>query len=230
MSHLYACLFSTGVIKVGRAGDPAQRIRQHAERVACLGVTPMETRTVACVGAVYLAEAAVLERCRLSASRQFKREWFEGLSFATVCDWLAEEAARGHRPAEPEPVAEVVCMTDGEQRFQCHWQDDSHVWTDARPQDALWPDAAVMRWNLRPSDWHRIWPELTDHPCAIFFAPTHPLRDGPPCFQDWVRSWPSADAGADLFPSMPETAQQAVRAIWPELASLPTPEKEVSHG
>lgn len=25
---------------------------------------------------------------------------------------------------------------------------------------------AVMRWDLRPDDWHRIWPELAAHPNA----------------------------------------------------------------
>lgn len=25
---------------------------------------------------------------------------------------------------------------------------------------------AVRRWDLRPDDWHRIWPEIIDHPDA----------------------------------------------------------------
>lgn len=47
-----------------------------------------------------------------------------------------------------------------------------------------------MRWDLRQSDWHKIWPELIDHPCSLLFAPRHPLREGAPRFRDWVASWP----------------------------------------
>lgn len=219
MSHLYACLFSTGVIKVGRAAVPSQRIRQHADRVACMGVQLVESRIFDCVGEVHLAESAVLDRCRLYASKQFKREWFEGLQFSLVCEWLEEEASRGYQRAQINAHAPSELSIDPQEdrRFKCSWEDGKHTWIDEAPHEVLWPDA-LMRWDLRQTDWHQIWPELIDHPCAILFAPNHPARNGPPRFQDWVKSWPSAEAGAHLFASMPEQGQEVAHLIWPELA------------
>jgi hypothetical protein len=78
-----------------------------------------------------------------------------------------------------------------------------------------------MRWDLRQKDWHLIWPELIDHPCALLFAPTHPHREGPPRFRDWVRSWP---AGFDWQREVPEQLHAAVRAALEEApASETTP-------
>ena len=45
--------------------------------------------------------------------------------------WLSQMAA-GRRPVPPQLVAEIERLSAG----------------------------AVRRWNLRPLDWHRIWPEL----------------------------------------------------------------------
>ncbi|WP_042337319.1 hypothetical protein [Paraburkholderia fungorum] len=91
-------------------------------------------------------------------------------------------------------------MGETKNRYQCRWKQadpelgeagpQMHYWVDTCPQEAHWPDSGVMRWDLRPDDWHEVWPELIDHPCAILFAPIHPHRDGPPRFKDWVSSWP----------------------------------------
>lgn len=84
-------------------------------------------------------------------------------------------------------------------RYECRWPDqeqsqadrtESHFWVDHHPSEPHWPDSGVMRWDLRQHDWHEIWPELIDHPCALLFAPRHPSRPGAPRFGDWVASWP----------------------------------------
>ena len=36
----------------------------------------------------------------------------------------------------------------------------------------LHSDSAVMRWDCRPDDWHRIWPELRGHAEAPARTPT----------------------------------------------------------
>lgn len=95
-------------------------------------------------------------------------------------------------------------------RYECRWRvleesetgaTPTHNWVDHRPNEAHWPESAVMRWDLRQNDWHTIWPELVDHPCALLFAPLHPLRLGAPRFRDWVASWPD---GFDWKQEIPE--------------------------
>ncbi|WP_162577722.1 hypothetical protein [Variovorax sp. PBL-H6] len=92
-------------------------------------------------------------------------------------------------------------------RYECRWRDDParpgrqvHYWVDNAPTQPHWPESAVMRWDLRQSDWHLIWPELIDHPCAKLFAPTHPDRKGPRRFRDWVESWPEGFAWRSELP------------------------------
>ena len=48
------------------------------------------------------------------------------------------QIASGHRPAPPAMCVQIERATSG----------------------------AVMRWDLRPDDWHRIWPELVNQPGA----------------------------------------------------------------
>ncbi len=89
------------------------------------------------------------------------------------------------------------------------------VWVDRTPEEPHMPSAGVMRWELRPNDWWKYWPELLAHPCAYLFAPTHPNRDGPPRFADWVAAWPP---GLDWEKIVPFQYHERVRAI---LATLP---------
>ena len=87
MSHLYVCHFSSGHIKVGRSIDPVARVAQHADRVACVGIELVEYRTFECAGDVFMAEAALIERCDTECTRRLKSEWFEGLTFESACEW-----------------------------------------------------------------------------------------------------------------------------------------------
>lgn len=93
------------------------------------------------------------------------------------------------------------------------------VWIDKTPDEPHMLSSGVMRWDLRPSDWWEIWPELLAHPCAYLFAPTHPNRDGPPKFSDWVASWPK---GLDWEKIVPQQFHERVRGI---LTTLPPPEQ-----
>ena len=119
-------------------------------------------------------------------------------------------------------------------RYECRWRVEGgqqmHYWFDHNPSEPHWPDSAVMRWDLRPEDWEKIWPELIDHPCAILFAPRHPHRTGPRVFRDWVQSWP---AGYDWEQKLPKHLHLAIRNAFGEISNstlptlpqdLPTPE------
>lgn len=90
---LYVCEFSNGHIKVGRAVDPASRVAQHAERVACLGITLDRHAQFACGESAAEAESLLIHRCKAHADQQHKQEWFTGLQFFDVRDW-AEGLAR----------------------------------------------------------------------------------------------------------------------------------------
>lgn len=95
------------------------------------------------------------------------------------------------------------------------------VWIDRDPDQPHLPPSGVMRWDLRPNDWWTQWPELLAHPCAYLFAPTHPTRDGPPRFADWIASWPK-DFDWESF--VPEQFHAKVREILPTLPTGPTTE------
>lgn len=105
-------------------------------------------------------------------------------------------------------------------RYECRSRTEEgrnvHTWVDHRPEEPHWPDSAVMRWDTRPDDWHNIWPELIDHPCALLFAPKHPHRSGPPVFKDWVQSWP---ADYEWETKTPEQFHSAIRIALHHIAS-----------
>nr|WP_023842380.1 hypothetical protein [Burkholderia sp. M701]BAO18837.1 hypothetical protein [Burkholderia sp. M701] len=111
-------------------------------------------------------------------------------------------------------------MSETSNRYVCKWKPldpgqkeggpQVHYWIDTCPGEAHWPDSGVMRWDLRPDDWHEVWPELLDHPCALLFAPKHPHREGPPKFADWINSWPD---GYDWKAKVPEHLHARVRAV-----------------
>lgn len=217
MTHLYVCHFSSGHIKVGRSTKPEARIRSHADRVSCLNVTLIESRIFECAGCVVQSERVLIDRCAAVAGATIKNEWFEGLDFGTACDMAAEAARLVAAPvAATAPVASYAFAEDvprGDPRYVY----DGEGWLDMRADEPHWPDSAVMRWDLRQNDWFKIWPELVSHPCALLFAPIHPDRAGAPAFADWVKSWPRSFDATELVASMPESGQEIVHLIWPEL-------------
>jgi hypothetical protein len=112
---LYAVLFSTGLIKVGRGNHRASRIKAHGKRLACVGATIQQSTQAVCVGDYVQVESALITRCAGASKARQASEWFEGLSFADVSDWLAEEAETP-RPHRDPRISK--CLTLGnEQRI-----------------------------------------------------------------------------------------------------------------
>lgn len=99
MEYLYACHFSNGAIKVGRSIDPASRIATHVERVACVGIELVEHQALPCIALSVSAERALLDKCRTAAGRTLATEWFDGLSFIDVCEWMHELCIADSIPA-----------------------------------------------------------------------------------------------------------------------------------
>jgi hypothetical protein len=93
MHSLYVCLFSSGHIKVGRSINPVQRIEQHRDRVACMGVGLVESHIAECPDDDEGREQSLINKCVQHATARFQLEWFDGLNFTEVCRW-ADEAAR----------------------------------------------------------------------------------------------------------------------------------------
>ena len=175
MSSLYVCLFSNGHLKVGRSVNALARISQHEERVSCLGVELVDYRVFDCVVHPGSAEAALIERCVEACSKRNKNEWFEGVDFDAACEWAAEcaitpRASSVMRLAEylssdgavtvKELAARIGVRSEAQVR---QWQ---HGYADRQPSPQYCvaieqaTDGAVTRQDLRPSDWHKIWPEL----------------------------------------------------------------------
>lgn len=107
MEALYVCKFSNGHIKVGRSSAPQLRIRTHAERVACLGITLDQSYFTECPDSDEGREQALINRCVDAATFRHQREWFAGLQFADVCKWAYDAA-------HAESVGAVVRVGQGE--------------------------------------------------------------------------------------------------------------------
>jgi hypothetical protein len=221
MSYIYACLFSNGYVKVGRSINPDVRIAQHKERVSCFGITLDKQKITFCnINDSVFCERVLIDRCVDRSVSRNKREWFVGLDYDEVCLWLDEVSLL-------DKVQEEVAVPV--EKFEWHYQKtepryfitwpngykiDTHVWNDRLPHLPHWPDSAVMRWDLR-DDWNYLWPELHNHPCAIYFAPKHPYRVGDKSFRSWVESWPVGFCDKDYIKNMPDSAKEIVYEVWP---------------
>jgi hypothetical protein len=92
------------------------------------------------------------------------------------------------------------------------------MWLDTRPDLPLSQGPGVMRWDLRPDDWNKIWPDLLFHPCAYMNAQQHPLRVGAPSPIDMVRTFPN---GFDWKASAPLHMHEAIAATVAKLEDNP---------
>ncbi len=90
---IYACLFSSGLIKVGRSIDPKSRIASHQERLSCAGIELVNTHFLSVDGCVFACERELIRRCSEASTKRYKSEWFDGLDFAMVSAWIDEIAA-----------------------------------------------------------------------------------------------------------------------------------------
>lgn len=211
-SYLYACLFSNGAVKVGRSRRPEFRLGNHAARVSVVGVTVADRVVAECSGDALLAESALISRCADAAASRFKREWFFGLDFHLLKSWVGEIAAHGYERPKPTTSAPATPCIESEKRYVSIWKDGIHFWVDRNPDKFPLPDSAVMRWDLRPDDWHAIWPELLDHPCAVLYAPKYPGR-----------TIEMIKAAVPMFEISPDLRPDDWQRIWPELAETKEP-------
>jgi hypothetical protein len=215
MAYLYTCLFSNGVIKVGRSISPAERIAQHQARLACAGITLVQSDTADCGDVTLQAEAALIRKCLDECAVRHSSEWFGGLDFESVAAWMRECAKAEYESPVVPPRISYISAPNGDleprrERRYVFDPDTTPRWTDRQPELPHWPESEVMRWDMRPRDWWLIWPELVDHPCAILFASTHPSREGPRRFADWVRSFPP---GFNWREALPATIHEAIADV-----------------
>ena len=103
-TFLYAVHFTGGLIKVGRSASPKFRIATHVARVSCVGLVLLEQHVGVCSGHGAAAEAALIARCAAGAAFRYQNEWFRGLEFEQVSQWLDEACEIETPTVEQVPV------------------------------------------------------------------------------------------------------------------------------
>lgn len=170
MQYIYACHFSNGHIKVGRSSDPKSRISSHEERVSCMGVLLVESRISECIGDVIRSEAALINLCAQSAEQQHKNEWFSGLLFPVVAQWVNECAGLTHTSESTLKGFFYGLGKDQRKEFALacktsvgHLNNCAYGYVQPNPALCVLIERhslkAVRRQDLR-DDWQGIWPEL----------------------------------------------------------------------
>lgn len=193
MESLYAILFSNGHIKVGRTTDLVARIAAHRDRVACLGITQSDGIHYFCEQPASVRESWLIAKCVQAASARHQNEWFAGLDFATVCEWVkfaadmqvASVSPKGHlRDYLQSPGAMTVMqLREAMNALGADLRDDAQIrqWiaVDAEGNFKRQPGAGyamyleratygkVTRQCMRPDDFRAIWPELDARVPAI---------------------------------------------------------------
>lgn len=180
--YLYVCHFSNGHIKVGRSVHPKSRIASHADRVSCIGIELLEHHIVKCVGHSVPAETELINRCSDLSTKRNKSEWFEGLEYKQTCN-IADEIAlipfNSYKRQTPLKTYLERLPRGGISEFaakagissvylsQLSAEQDGRV---PSPElcVVIWEksDGLVTRQELRPNDWHLIWPELKEKATA----------------------------------------------------------------
>lgn len=171
MQYLYACNFSNGHIKVGRSSDPKSRIASHEERVSCMGVLLVESHISECVGDVVRSEAALINLCAQSAEQQYKNEWFSGLPFLFVTQWVEECAKLTHASESTFKGFFYGLGKDQRKEFALacntsvgHLNNFCYGLTTLAPilctSIERESKGEVTRRELRPDDCEGIWPDL----------------------------------------------------------------------
>ena len=176
MQYLYVCHFSNGHIKVGRSISPKSRIASHADRVGCVGIELIEHYIVECSGHSAPAESVLIECCAGVAKKRNKSEWFEGLDYETVCSWASNcaiDPSNLRTKARNAIWLYLDSLPRGGQRQLAEVLDVqiAQVWqwaNEKRPVPVHLvkaivsaTDGAVTEKDLRPDDWHLIWPDLS---------------------------------------------------------------------
>lgn len=188
MSHLYVIQFSTGVVKVGKSNNPHARIAQHEISASRFGVSIAHAWHRLCKGDVEASEQMLINWCTATAARVvFGRECFESISIDRVVEQADRIAATDVAPklsgmdalkqflrslesdearaAFAEKVETSIghlrnCINEAGKEGGKRLNAETCVSIEQESKKA------VMRWDMRPSDWHRIWPELLELPGA----------------------------------------------------------------
>lgn len=110
MAYLYTILFSNGLIKVGMtASDPEKRITTHAAALSVAQIDVKDYEFIECDSdCVQESERSLINRCKeASPTAQKSKEWFYGLEFDSVTQWMRNVASC------TKPQQKAKAKTDG---------------------------------------------------------------------------------------------------------------------
>jgi hypothetical protein len=93
MQSLYVCVFSNGIVKVGRGINPQERIRAHRSTGEAMGVDMVNHCIAECQGDIYSAERELISWCVEQCTKRMRSEWFLGVDYAQAVEKAKEFAA-----------------------------------------------------------------------------------------------------------------------------------------
>lgn len=174
--HLYACLFSNGVIKIGRSSSPVSRIAQHEARLLVAGIDLVESHFVECVSDVLQAEAALIRKCdAVMTSVKRGNEWFENLVFEDVRHWVDHFCQQDFEQQPSNVVQTYDPIVDSKLRQEIAIQiglSEQYIYqclTGRRNMKPIQANAiekltngAINRKMVCRTTWQSIWPELVE--------------------------------------------------------------------
>ena len=172
--HLYACLFSNGIVKIGRSSSPVARIAQHEARLLVAGIDLMESHVGECMGDIVQAELALIRKCdAVLGSIKRGNEWFENLVFADVRGWVDLFCQQNFEADQSLPVFDP--MVDSKMRQEIASQiglNEQYIYqclTGRRNMKPIQASAiekvtngAITRKMVCRTTWQSIWPELVE--------------------------------------------------------------------
>ena len=172
--HLYVCLFSNGVVKIGRSSSPVARIAQHEARLLVAGIDLVESHVGECMGDIVQAESALIRKCD-SVLGSIKRgnEWFENLVFADVRGWVdmfcqqnfeADESLQTFDPIVDSKLRQEIAIQMGlseQYIYQCLTGRRNMKPIQASALEKL-TKGAITRKMVCRTTWQDIWPELVE--------------------------------------------------------------------
>jgi hypothetical protein len=178
--YLYACLFSNGIIKVGRSISPQTRISQHEIRLSVVGIDLIESHIVECLSDVLQAESGLIKKCD-SIENSVKRanEWFENLVFIEVCNWIDKFCTEGFDEQFiefcPPKQQRYDPLIDSKLRQEIATQmglNDQYIYQCLTGRRNMKPiqastiekitNGAINRKMVCRTNWQAIWPELVE--------------------------------------------------------------------
>ena len=178
--YLYACLFSNGIIKVGRSISPQTRISQHEIRLSVVGIDLIESHVVECLSDILRAESGLIKKCD-SIENSIKRanEWFENLVFTDVCAWIdgfCKDGFEEHFVEFCPPKQQIYDpLVDSKLRQEIATQmdlSDQYIYQCLTGRRNMKPiqastiekitSGAITRKMVCRSNWQAIWPELVE--------------------------------------------------------------------